>query len=103
MEIITQELSTVDVQDVKVVVLLPHLNGAINKAIRLLPAIMTSGTRITPPEGLTIAETFIPGDVKIAAPRYSIGRSELDQPLHTNDSSSYGDCRPLADYTFHSS
>ncbi|KAL8925887.1 MAG: hypothetical protein Q9172_002040 [Xanthocarpia lactea] len=74
MEIITQELSTVDVQDVKAVALLPHLNGAINEAMRLLPAIMTSGTRVTPPEGLTIAETFIPGDVKIAAPRYSIGR-----------------------------
>ncbi|KAL8895404.1 MAG: hypothetical protein Q9192_003654 [Flavoplaca navasiana] len=75
MEIITQELSTVDVQDVKAVALLPHLNGAINEAMRLLPAIATSGTRVTPPEGLTIAETFIPGDVKVAAPRYSIGRS----------------------------
>lgn len=77
MEIIRQELSTVDVEDAKAVALLPHLNGAINEAMRLLPAFMTAGTRVTPPEGLMIGETFIPGDVKIAAPRYSLGRSEL--------------------------
>ncbi|EHA19270.1 hypothetical protein ASPNIDRAFT_178934 [Aspergillus niger ATCC 1015] len=55
---------------------LSHLNGAINETMRLLPAVLTFGTRVTPPEGLTIADTFIPGGTKICAPRYTIGRLE---------------------------
>ncbi|KAL8728064.1 MAG: hypothetical protein Q9166_005664 [cf. Caloplaca sp. 2 TL-2023] len=73
-EEISQELSTVDVQDVKAVAMLHHLNGAINEAMRLLPAVLTFVTRVTPPQGMKIGETYIPGNVKIAAPRYSIGR-----------------------------
>ncbi|PYH65784.1 cytochrome P450 [Aspergillus vadensis CBS 113365] len=55
---------------------LSHLNGVINETLRLLPAVPTFGTRVTPPEGLTIAGTFIPGGTKICAPRYTIGRLE---------------------------
>lgn len=73
-ETIRQELLTVDVQDVKAVATLPHLNGAINEAMRLLPAVLTFVTRVSPPEGMKIEGTFIPGNIKIAAPRYSIGR-----------------------------
>ncbi|KAL9035951.1 MAG: hypothetical protein Q9180_004579 [Flavoplaca navasiana] len=77
-----QELSKIDIDDVKAVGALPHLNGAINEAMRLLPAVLTFVTRVTPGEGLVVGETFIPGNVKIAAPRYSIGRlkSAWDQP-----------------------
>lgn len=71
---IHQELITVDVQDVKAVTALPHLNGAINEAMRLLPAVLTFVTRASPPEGMKVEGTFIPGNIKIAAPRYSIGR-----------------------------
>ncbi|PYH34145.1 cytochrome P450 [Aspergillus neoniger CBS 115656] len=55
---------------------LSHLNGVINETLRLLPAVPTFGTRVTPPEGLMIAGTFIPGGTKICAPRYTIGRLE---------------------------
>ena len=75
-ECIFQELLTVDTQDVKAVAALPHLNGAINEAMRLLPAVLTFVTRVSPPEGMTVEGTFIPGNTKIAAPRYSIGRRE---------------------------
>ena len=74
MDSIRQELSEIDIDDVKAVGALPHLNGAINEAMRLLPAVLTFVTRVTPEEGLRVGETFIPGNVKIAAPRYSIGR-----------------------------
>ncbi|KAJ6115231.1 cytochrome P450 [Penicillium sp. IBT 16267x] len=53
---------------------LPHLNGVLNETMRLLPAVLTFGTRVTPPEGLTIEGTFIPGGTKICAPKYTIGR-----------------------------
>ncbi|KAJ5622751.1 cytochrome P450 [Penicillium lividum] len=55
---------------------LPHLNGVLNETMRLIPAVLTFGTRVSPPEGLTIEGTFIPGGTKICAPRYSIGRLE---------------------------
>ncbi|EAA65327.1 hypothetical protein AN0008.2 [Aspergillus nidulans FGSC A4] len=36
--------------------------------------VLTFGSRTTQPEGLTVEGTFIPGGVKISAPRYTIGR-----------------------------
>jgi hypothetical protein len=42
--------------------------------MRLLPAILTFSSRVTPPEGLVVEGTFIPGYTKICAPRYTIGR-----------------------------
>ena len=80
---IQKELQTVDPQDVNAVATLPHLNGAINEAMRLLPAVLTFVTRVSPPGGMHIDGIFIPGNTKIAAPRYSIGRREhpsLDIP-----------------------
>ena len=66
-----------DAQDHVALAKLPHLNGTINESMRLLPAILTQSSRVTPPEGLTVEGTFIPGDVKVCAPRYSIGRCTL--------------------------
>ncbi|KAF5873339.1 putative benzoate 4-monooxygenase cytochrome protein [Botrytis fragariae] len=73
-EKIYQEISNVDLQDVNAVAALHHLNGSINEAMRLLPAVLTFVTRVSPPEGMDVNGTHIPGNVKIAAPRYSIGR-----------------------------
>lgn len=57
-----------------------HLNGMINEALRLHPALPSGGFRETPPEGLTIAGHFIPGNVVVSAPRYSLGRREWNFP-----------------------
>ena len=73
-ETIHQELLTVDIRDASSINALPHLNGAINEAMRLLPAVLTFVTRVSPSEGMNVEGTFIPGNIKIAAPRYSIGR-----------------------------
>ena len=35
---------------------------------------LTFFTRISPSEGMNVQDTFIPGNIKIPAPRYSIGR-----------------------------
>lgn len=80
-EKIHQELTTVDIQDVRAVAALPHLNGAINEAMRLLPAVLTFVTRVSPPNGMDVEGTFIPGNIKIAAPRYSIGRRKSRSSL----------------------
>ena len=74
---IQQELDAINPQDIRAVASLPHLNGAINEAMRLLPATLTFVTRVSPPEGMEVEGTFIPGKIKIAAPRYSIGRRKF--------------------------
>ncbi|KAL8735761.1 MAG: hypothetical protein Q9166_000624 [cf. Caloplaca sp. 2 TL-2023] len=81
-ERITQELSNIDPDNIEAVAALPHLNGAINEALRLFPAALTFVMRVSPPQGLLVEGTWIPGDVKIVAPRYSIGRVESawDEP-----------------------
>ena len=53
-----------------------HLNGVINEALRLHPPVPTRVARMTPPEGLTVGDTHVPGNMKVWAPQYAIGRSE---------------------------
>lgn len=75
-EKIYEEIQGVDRENPAALAMLPHLTGTINEAMRLLPAVLTFSSRITPPEGLMIDGTFIPGNTKICAPRYTIGRRE---------------------------
>jgi tryprostatin B 6-hydroxylase len=53
---------------------LPHLNGFINEVMRLHPAIPSVVPRKTPPEGMTINDAFIPGDMTVFCPQWVIGR-----------------------------
>ena len=53
---------------------LNHLNGAINEILRLHPSVPTGGYRETPPQGIEIAGRFIPGNITIVSPRYTMGR-----------------------------
>ena len=73
-ETIADELGSVDIENVKAIASLPHLNGVINEAMRLLPAVLTAATRVSPWDGMEVEGTFIPRDVKLVGPRYSIGR-----------------------------
>ncbi|KAK5082012.1 hypothetical protein LTR05_007154 [Lithohypha guttulata] len=54
----------------------PVLNGMINEALRLNPPVPSGVFRQTPPEGVTIGETFIPGNSVIQIPTYVMSRSE---------------------------
>jgi len=60
-EKLRKELEGVNVHDNIALQPLPHLNAVINETLRLLPPGLTIGLRQTPPEGLRIGETFIPG------------------------------------------
>ena len=51
-----------------------YLNGVINEALRLHPPVPSGLLRQTPPEGITIGSTYIPGDVTISTPFWSMGR-----------------------------
>lgn len=52
-----------------------HLNGVIYEALRLHPPVPGIIQRKTPPEGIWIDETFIPGNMTVWCPQYVIGRS----------------------------
>ena len=54
---------------------LPHLNGVINETLRLYPGVPTAMQRLTPPEGLDINGTFVPGNTVVYCPQYAICRS----------------------------
>ena len=56
-----------------------HLNGVIFEALRLHPPVPTAIPRLTPPEGLQIGQTYIPGNVTVWCSQYAIGRSTFAQ------------------------
>ncbi|KAI4183573.1 MAG: hypothetical protein LQ348_004666, partial [Seirophora lacunosa] len=69
------ELATVDdCSDDTALQQLPYLNGVVNETLRLHPALPTGGMRKTPKEGAVICGRFVPGEVTIVAPRYTIFR-----------------------------
>ncbi|KAI9035869.1 cytochrome P450 [Aspergillus affinis] len=55
---------------------LEHLNGVINEALRLYPAVPCHMQRKTPPEGILIEGVWIPGGMTVMCPQYVLGRSE---------------------------
>lgn len=54
---------------------LNHLNGIINETLRLYAVAPAGLSRLTPPEGIEIDDTFIPGNMTITCPQYVMGRS----------------------------
>ena len=52
-----------------------YLNSVIDETMRLHPPVPDGVYRMTPPEGLQVGETWIPGDVTIINPVYTIQRS----------------------------
>ncbi|KAK5630392.1 hypothetical protein RRF57_006107 [Xylaria bambusicola] len=53
-----------------------QLTAFINETLRLYPPVPTAGNKVTPPQGVTINNTYIPGGVTIVAPKYLIHRLE---------------------------
>jgi cytochrome P450 len=72
---IRKELETIDdVTDHSQLQNLAYLNAVINETLRLHPSVPSGGLRDTPPEGITIGSTYIPGNTIVLVPHYSLGR-----------------------------
>jgi cytochrome P450 len=63
----------IDCDDVKDI---PLLDGIINETLRLHPAVPSGIQRETPPEGITIGDKYIPGNIIIWQPIHTIQRDE---------------------------
>ncbi|KAL4877038.1 cytochrome P450 [Aspergillus karnatakaensis] len=55
---------------------LPVLDAIINESMRLYPSVFFGSQRETPPEGLKIGDTFIPGGTIVSIPAYQLSRDE---------------------------
>lgn len=55
---------------------LPYLNALISETLRLYPGVPSGSSRLSPPEGMTVAGQFIPGGVTLLLPAYSLNRLE---------------------------
>jgi tryprostatin B 6-hydroxylase len=55
---------------------LKHLNAVINEALRMHPPVPTALQRKTPPEGITVDGTYIPGNTTVICPQYVLGKSK---------------------------
>lgn len=79
-DIIGQNVSSPeDVVDLKLQDL-EHLNAVIFETLRLHPPVPGILPRMTPPEGLQIDDTHVPGDVTVWVSQYAIGRSAFLLP-----------------------
>lgn len=57
-----------------------HLNGVINEALRLHPPVPDHLQRKTPPEGIRVEGVWVPGDMTVICPQYSLGRCMFSFP-----------------------
>jgi cytochrome P450 len=60
------------------------LNAVINETMRVKTSVPNGGPRITPPEGLQVGDTWIPGEVTIFTPHHIIQHSKLRRPSSFN-------------------
>lgn len=52
------------------------LQACIDETLRLHPVVPSGLQRMTPPEGLQIGDTFIPGDTIVQVPSYTLQRGK---------------------------
>ncbi|KAI9685604.1 MAG: hypothetical protein M1822_004462 [Bathelium mastoideum] len=71
-----REVRTVNHTDRQALNNCQYLNAFLMELLRLHPVVLTGGLRDSPPQGMTIGEEHIPGNVTLQVPRFSVARSE---------------------------
>lgn len=68
------------------------LDAVINETLRLHPAVPSGTQRLSPPGGMTIGNTYIPGDVMVCIPSHTLFRGKkiiLSLALHQSEMEPY--------------
>ncbi|KAJ5654227.1 hypothetical protein N7490_001230 [Penicillium lividum] len=55
---------------------IPYIDAIIHETLRLKPVVPGGLNRVTPPEGLTIDEVYIPGNIILIVPQHVVQRDE---------------------------
>ncbi|KAF6839318.1 cytochrome p450 [Colletotrichum musicola] len=63
---------------------LPYLQACVDEALRLHPPVPSGVQRMTPPEGLDLDGTFIPGDTIIQVPTHTMFRGKWHERIFPN-------------------
>lgn len=66
---IDEHFSEHDEADPVLLAKLSHLQACINESLRLWPPVPSGAQRVTPPEGLQVGDTFLPGDTLVQVPQ----------------------------------
>ena len=53
------------------------LDATIHETLRLHPAVPSGLQRLTPPEGMTIGKTYVPGNTIVQVPLYTMFRGQF--------------------------
>ena len=56
---------------------LPYLDAVVSETLRLHPAVPSGVQRMTPPKGLQIGDTFVPGNTIVQIPTHTIQRGKI--------------------------
>jgi cytochrome P450 len=59
----------------------PYLDGCLNEGLRLYPAVASGVPRETGPDGATIAGVYIPPEITVSVPTYTLHRGK-PKPTH---------------------
>lgn len=62
--------------DIGLLTKLEYLTACINESLRLHPVVPSGVQRITPPQGLQIGTTFVPGETIVQVPTYTLHRGK---------------------------
>lgn len=55
---------------------LEYLQACVNETLRLWPPVTSGTQRMTPPEGLQVGDAFIPGNMLVQIPTYTVHRGK---------------------------
>ncbi|KAK7447292.1 benzoate 4-monooxygenase cytochrome P450 [Colletotrichum acutatum] len=75
---------------------LPYLQACIDETLRLHPPVPSGVQRMTPPEGIDIDGTFIPGDTIIQVPTHTMFRGKSQEEIISSSIVVSGDGVPLS-------
>jgi len=73
---VDEYFTTTDVPDPSSLSKLKYLDAVINESLRLHPPVPSGVQRMTPPEGIRIDDTFIPGESIVQIPVHTVQRDE---------------------------